>query len=64
MLTFMTHLKSSCALRQRIVPDYDRERVYTSSIEKLINWYNTLVKYVPELFEPVEQQGKSVGKLL
>jgi hypothetical protein len=25
-----------------ILPDYDKERVYTSNMRKLINWYNTL----------------------
>lgn len=26
-----------------ILPDYDRERVYTADIKKLISWYNILV---------------------
>ncbi len=27
----------------KVLPDYDRERVYTSDIKKLISWYNILV---------------------
>jgi hypothetical protein len=26
-----------------ILPDYDQERVYTSNIKKVIQWYNILV---------------------
>ena len=29
---------------QEIIPDYDEERVYTSDIKKLIQWYNMLLK--------------------
>jgi hypothetical protein len=32
-----------------ILPAYDESRVYTSDIKKLIRWYGTLLKYVPEL---------------
>lgn len=28
---------------EEIVPDYDREKVYTSDIKKLLNWYNILL---------------------
>ncbi len=27
-----------------VLPDYDEERVYTSNIKKVIQWYNILVK--------------------
>ena len=27
-----------------ILPEYDEERVYTSNIKKVIQWYNLLVK--------------------
>jgi len=27
---------------EKILPDYDRERVYTSDIKKVISWYNQL----------------------
>ena len=29
---------------ETILPDYDKERVYTSDIKKLLKWYNQLVK--------------------
>ena len=34
-----------------VLPGYDTQRVYLSDIKKLINWYNILIQYVPELFE-------------
>lgn len=27
-----------------VLPEYDRERVYTTNIRKLLSWYNILVK--------------------
>lgn len=27
-----------------VLPDYDQERVYTSNIKKIVQWYNILVK--------------------
>lgn len=27
-----------------VLPDYDAERVYTSNIKKVVQWFNTLVK--------------------
>lgn len=32
-----------CSYFAEILPDYDRERVYTADIKKLISWYNILV---------------------
>jgi len=29
---------------EEVLPDYDQERVYTSNIKKVIQWYNLLVK--------------------
>jgi len=29
---------------QEVLPDYDDERVYTSNIKKVLQWYNLLVK--------------------
>ena len=43
------------ALMERIVPDYDPQKVYISSIEKLFHWYNLLVKYTPELFAATQE---------
>ncbi|MDQ3534258.1 MAG: DUF5606 domain-containing protein [Bacteroidota bacterium] len=38
-----------------IVPDYDPSRVYVSDVKKILNWYNILVKYAPEVFEQREE---------
>lgn len=47
-----------------IVPDYDKEKVYPSDIKKLINWYNILAQYYPEVFtakeeEPINETAES-----
>lgn len=31
------------AFMEKVMPEYDRDRVYVSDIRKLANWYNTLV---------------------
>ena len=36
---------------ESILEDYDKERVYPSDIKKIVNWYNTLISYFPDLFE-------------
>ena len=33
-----------------IMPDFDRQKVYPSDIKKIINWYNVLAQYLPEIF--------------
>ena len=35
--------KTSRRCFSEILPDYDEERVYTSNIKKVIQWYNLLV---------------------
>jgi hypothetical protein len=34
----------------KILPEFDRSKVYISDIKKIIIWYNLLSKYTPELF--------------
>jgi dTDP-4-dehydrorhamnose reductase len=34
----------------KILPDFDRAKVYVSDIKKIITWYNLLSKFAPELF--------------
>jgi hypothetical protein len=34
----------------KVLPDFDRSKVYVSDIKKVITWYNILSKYVPEIF--------------
>lgn len=41
---------------ESVVPDYDRERVYTSHIRKLVQWYNILITNgVTDFSAPVEE---------
>jgi hypothetical protein len=35
----------------KILPDFDRERVYSSDIKKIVQWYNILSAQLPALFE-------------
>ncbi|HEX6224396.1 MAG TPA: DUF5606 domain-containing protein [Chryseolinea sp.] len=34
-----------------VLPTYDENRVYTSDIKKLVRWYDTILKYAPELLK-------------
>jgi hypothetical protein len=34
---------------EKVLPDYDRQRVYQSDIKKLIRWYNCLIRFAPEV---------------
>ncbi len=34
-----------------ILPNYDEERVYVSDIKKVVNWYNQLVGFDPQILE-------------
>ncbi len=51
-----------------VLPEYDKQRVYTSDIKKLIHWYNILqqlnllVKEEPEKTEPEKAEKKEVRK--
>jgi hypothetical protein len=39
-----------------IMPDFDQERVYSSDIKKIIQWYNLLSASLPELFEESKEE--------
>ena len=39
------------ALMAELVPDYDREKVYTSDLKKLVTWYSIIAEAAPEAFE-------------
>lgn len=34
----------------KILPDFDRSKVYVSDIKKIVTWYNLLTKHLPEFF--------------
>lgn len=43
----------------KVMPDFDRERVYPTDVKKIITWYNILSENLPELFEEkVEEETK------
>ena len=37
------------AFLKHVIPNYDTERVYTSDMKKLVNWYNILSEHAPEV---------------
>lgn len=44
----------------KVLPDYDKERVYVSDIKKVIKWYNTLVENnILEFTEDKEEDKKT-----
>lgn len=44
----------------KVLPEYDRERVYVSDMKKVINWYNLLIKY--ELLKPEAEDKDETPK--
>jgi hypothetical protein len=48
------------AFMEKVVPEYDVEKVYCSDIKKLINWYGILVNNHAEIF--VEEKKESTKK--
>ena len=40
----------------KVLPDFDRERVYTSDIKKIISWYNILIENGYTDFTEVEEE--------
>ena len=45
-----------------VVPEYDRERVYVSDIKKVLQWYNTLLKYEMLKTDKPEAKAKTGEK--
>ncbi len=37
---------------EKVMPDFDKDRVYATDIKKIASWYNALSVYLPEAFEP------------
>ena len=35
---------------EKIMPDFDKERVYSTDIKKIVNWYTILITNLPEAF--------------
>lgn len=43
-LNFKKQTKEMLAFFEKAIPEYDKNRVYTSDIKKMMTWYNILVK--------------------
>ncbi len=41
---------------KHVIPNYDTDRVYTSDMKKLVNWYKILVAHAPEV---LVEEGES-----
>lgn len=42
-----------------ILPNFDKEKVYTSDIKKVISWYNIISEFAPEVFESISSEETS-----
>ena len=45
-----------------VVPDYDRDRVRSTDIKKLIVWYGILRQYAPEAFEKTAEDATEMAE--
>lgn len=43
--------KAIFAFFEKVMPDFDRERVYANDVKKIITWYKILLNFLPEIFE-------------
>ncbi len=39
-----------------VLPEWDKDRVYTSDIKKLVMWYDILAQHAPELIDPAQKE--------
>ena len=46
----------------QVLPDFDQDRVYTSDIKKVVNWYNALVGAGFTEFKTEEPQEEETDK--
>jgi len=56
-------IKSNKELKEyfaSVIPEYDRDRVYTSDMKKIIKWYNLLLQKELLNFEEDEEKEKEV----
>ncbi len=45
-----------------VIPDYDRDRVYTSDIKKILTWYNLMLKLKMVKFDEEEKEEEEKKK--
>lgn len=50
------------AFMKAVLPEYDENRVYVSDIKKLVRWYESILKYVPDLFTTPQDEKKEKEK--
>jgi len=50
------------AFMKAILPEYDESRVYVSDIKKLVRWYESILKYVPELLVAANEAEEKKDK--
>lgn len=50
------------AFLKHILPEYDESRVYVSDIKKVVNWYNSMLTYVPELLKEKKKEAPAKKK--
>lgn len=43
-------------LLSEVLPEWDKDRVYTSDIKKLVMWYEILTQHAPELIDPAQKE--------
>ena len=48
------------ALMEKVLPEYDKDRVYVSDMRKLVQWYNQLLEL--DLLKPEEEEEKEADK--
>ena len=65
----MSHKESEASLREyfrEVLPEFDEDRVYTSDIKKILNWYNILQPKgfvtVEALTEPENQEEEKAAE--
>jgi len=46
----------------RVIPEYDRDRVYTSDMKKILTWYNTLQRLELIDFSEEQEQEEQAGE--
>lgn len=59
-IDFKKNQKEMLELFEKIIPEYDKERVYASDIKKIFTWYNLLLKNNLIVIEEEVQETNSV----
>jgi hypothetical protein len=48
---------------EKVLPDYDEEKVYHSDVKKMFQWYNILLKNDYMVFESEEEKGNEYAEV-